>query len=262
MAEEPTAPFKLCPNCANSVDENAEQCPYCKADLVLGMAPKWLNRTEASSESRGISNNKKKFPIPEKFIWTFSLIVGVVIAFFAGGYRQRSELAELSKANSKQLQAKDQMIQSQQEQLAQIQKQLNDNSNQVADLKTKLQETQKELSVKQQRLAAASREAKNLNATRSATVRRTATHGSDASPSYPQPARVSRTAEPGVYETTKTTSVHETPSSSSRAISQIGRGTRINVVNGAGDWLEVRSRHGNPPGYVRADDARLIARAN
>lgn len=28
------------------------------------------------------------------------------------------------------------------------------------------------------------------------------------------------------------------------------------------DWLEVRSKHGNPPGYVGSDDARLIGRVN
>jgi hypothetical protein len=41
-----------------------------------------------------------------------------------------------------------------------------------------------------------------------------------------------------------------------------GKGTRINVVSAAGDWLEVRSKHGNPPGYVRSDEARPIARTN
>jgi hypothetical protein len=36
----------------------------------------------------------------------------------------------------------------------------------------------------------------------------------------------------------------------------------INVVSSAGGWLEVRSKRGNPPGYVRSDDARLIDGAN
>src|SRR5262249_37394994 len=67
-----------------------------------------------------------------------------------------------------------------------------------------------------------------------------------------------RTPEPGVYETTRETPVYENPSSTSRVISQISRGTRINVVSSSGNWLEVRSKHGNPPGYVRSDDARLI----
>jgi uncharacterized protein YgiM (DUF1202 family) len=73
---------------------------------------------------------------------------------------------------------------------------------------------------------------------------------------------VARTAEAGVYETTRPTSVYENPSSGSTVISQIDKGTRINVVGSRGDWLEVRSKRGNPPGYVRSDDARQIARAS
>jgi hypothetical protein len=29
----------------------------------------------------------------------------------------------------------------------------------------------------------------------------------------------------------------------------------INVVGSQGDWLQVRSKHGKPPGYIRRDDA-------
>src|SRR5207244_4988856 len=76
------------------------------------------------------------------------------------------------------------------------------------------------------------------------------------------PAAARRTAEPGVHEAIQATSVYEGPSSASRVISQIKRGTRINVVRPAGDWLEVRSKRGNPPGYVRSDDARPIGRAS
>ncbi len=68
--------------------------------------------------------------------------------------------------------------------------------------------------------------------------------------------------EPGVYETTRATAVYEGSSSVSRVVSPITRGTRINVVSSAGDWLEVQSKRGNPPGYARSDDARLIGRAN
>ena len=84
----------------------------------------------------------------------------------------------------------------------------------------------------------------------------------DTAASIPAAPAARRTAEPGVYETTQATSVYENPSSTARVISQIGRGTRINVVSSAGEWLEVRSNRGNPPGYVRSDDARLIGRVN
>jgi septal ring factor EnvC (AmiA/AmiB activator) len=190
------------------------------------------------------------------------MLVVALLAFFAGGYRQRNELLLASQANLKQLQAKDQIIQSQEAQLAETRKQLNDNTNQLAELKTKLAESQKEISTAQQRLVTANREADRLNAARAAPTRRAASRTPDASVSYPAPAPTRRAAQAGLYETTQATAVYENPSSGSRVITQINRGTRINVVNAAGEWLEVRSKHGNPPGYVRSDDARLVARAN
>ena len=190
------------------------------------------------------------------------MLVVAVIAFFAGGYIHRSELLLSSQAYSKQLQAKDQTIQSQETQLAQTRQQLNENSNQLAAIKTKLEESQKELSAAQQRLGAATRQTDYSNASRSPVARRTASRAPDAAAPLPQPVAARRTTAPGVYETTRPTSVYENPSSAARVISQIDRGTRLNVVSSAGDWLEVRSKRGNPPGYVRSDDARLIGGVN
>ena len=262
MIGESTTRTRLCPSCANSIEEDAASCPYCKVDFLMGSVPKWLNRKEPSPEPRLRLTSKKKFPIPAKFIWAVSVLVVVLIAFVAGGYIQRSELSALSQANLKQLQAKDQVIQSQQDQIVQVQKQLSENSSQLAELKTKLEENQKALAATQQRLGVVTREANRLDATRSVAVRKTASRAPDTIASFPPSAAARRTVDPGVYETTQTTSVYENPSSTARVITQIGRGTRLNVVSSAGDWLEVRSNRGNPPGYVRSDDARPIARVN
>jgi septal ring factor EnvC (AmiA/AmiB activator) len=185
-----------------------------------------------------------------------------LIAFFAGGYIQRSELSLSLQANLKQLQAKDQMIQSQEAQLAQTRQQLNDASNQLAEMKSKVEESQKELSLAKQRVSTAARQAERPSVSRSPAAGRTVSRAPDTAASLPQPVAARQTAAPGVYETTRATSVYENPSSDSRAISQIGGGTRINVTSAAGGWLEVRSKRGNPPGYVRADDARVIGGAN
>jgi hypothetical protein len=262
MIGESTTQTRLCPYCANSIEEAAAKCSYCKADLLSGIAPKWLNRNETSSEPRVDMNSKKKIPIPAKFIWSVALLVVVLLAFFTGGYLQRSELSAISQANLNRLRAKDQVIQSQEAQLAQTRKQLEDNSNQLVEVKRKLEESQKALSASQQRLTLASREVDRSNATRSVAVRRTASRGPDTITSYPAPQAARRTVEPGVYEITRATSVYENPSSGARVISQIDKGTRINVVSSAGDWLEVRSNRGNPPGFVRFDDAQPIGRAN
>ena len=66
---------------------------------------------------------------------------------------------------------------------------------------------------------------------------------------------------PGTYETLRSTNVLEGPSPSARIVAGIESGVRINVVAANGDWLEVRSRHGNPPGFIRKEDARLVERA-
>lgn len=260
MIGKSTTQTRLCPHCANSIGEDAASCPYCKVDLSSQPAPPWLNRDEPSSETR-VGWKGMKMPIPAKFIWPGALLLVALIAFFAGGYSQRSEQLLSSQANSKQLQAKDQMIQSQEAQLAQTRQQLNENSTQLAETKTKLEESEKELSATKQRLGAAARETARLNASRSVAATRTASRVPDAAASLPGPA-ARRTSDTGVYETTRDTTVYENPSPAARVITQIGKGTRINVVSAAGDWLEVRSKHGNPPGYVRSDEARPIARTN
>lgn len=265
MIGDSTARTRLCPYCANSIAEDATNCSYCKADFSSQFIPQWLKRDEPASEPRvgsDGSDNHTRFSIPPKFIWMAAILTGVLIAFFAGGYVQRSQLVLSSQANLKQLQAKDQMIQSQEAQLAQTRQQLNENSNQLAEMKTKLKENQKELSLTQRRLGVATREVDRLKASLSPARGTAATRAPDMAASLPVPAGARRTAEPGVYETTRATSVYENPSSASRVVSQIGSGTRINVVRSAGDWLEVRSKHGKPPGYVRSDDARLIGRVN
>ena len=258
-----TARTRLCPHCANSIEEGATNCSYCKADLLLQFIPQWLKRDESPSKPGLGSDNNKRFSIPSKFIWMAAMLGIALVGFFAGGYVQRSQLLLSSQANLKELQAKDQMIKSQEAQLAQTRQQLNENSIQLAEIKTKLEESQKELSVAQQRLRVATREVDRLKASRSLAATRTPSPApSRAAASLPAPVSARRTAEPGVYETTRATSVYEGPSSASRVVSQISRGTRINVVSSAGDWLEVRSKRGNPPGYVRSDDARLIGRVN
>ena len=262
MIEKSTVGTRLCPYCANSIDEDATNCRYCKKDFSPESTPQWLHRNESSSEPRVGPGNQRRYSIPTKFIWPAALLLATLIAFFAGRYLQRHETFLVSQASQKNIQAKDQIIQSQEAQLAETRQQLNENSKQLTEIKTKLDESEKKVSLAQQRLSATSREVDRLNTNRPPVVRRTSARGPDTTAPLPQPVSARRTAEAGVYETTRATSVYEGPSATSRVISQIGGGTRLNVVSSAGDWLEVRSKHGNPPGYVRSDDARMVARAN
>ncbi len=254
MATESHLRARLCPNCANSVAEDAPKCPYCKAELSSDFTPQWLKRDDSLGEPRVGPTGAGKFPLSAKFVWPAAMLVIALAAFFLGSYIQRRQQALTAQAYAKQLQTKEQMIQSQETQLAEARKKLDDSTNQITEMKMKLESSQKELAAAQQHLAQA-RATERAVATR----RAAAPVSNAAAPISPAPRRA---ADSGVYETTQATSVYENPSSTARVISQIGRGTRINVVNATGAWLEVRSRHGNPPGYVRADDARPITRVN
>jgi uncharacterized iron-regulated membrane protein len=69
-------------------------------------------------------------------------------------------------------------------------------------------------------------------------------------------------AAAGVYETRRTTSVHEEPSASAKTVASIPQGTQVTVVGSSGDWLEVHSKRGNPPGFIRREDATFIEKSN
>jgi hypothetical protein len=78
----------------------------------------------------------------------------------------------------------------------------------------------------------------------------------ERAPAPPAPASVARPpASPGTYQTVRPTRVFESPSAAGRVVARIDDGIRVNVVGSTGDWLEVRSRSGNPPGFIRRDDA-------
>ena len=60
------------------------------------------------------------------------------------------------------------------------------------------------------------------------------------------------------YQTVRSTSVFEEPSASSQKVGSIPNGTKVRVVGSADDWLEVRSKQGRAPGFIRRDDAVLM----
>ena len=59
----------------------------------------------------------------------------------------------------------------------------------------------------------------------------------------------------GTFNVTRSTQVYSGPSESSRRIANIEPGMKINVVNARDGWLEIRSKHGRPPGFVRQEAA-------
>jgi hypothetical protein len=57
------------------------------------------------------------------------------------------------------------------------------------------------------------------------------------------------------YQIIRSTRVFSEPNESSRPVARVDAGTEISVVATREEWLEVRSRHGRPPGFIRKDAA-------
>ncbi len=86
-----------------------------------------------------------------------------------------------------------------------------------------------------------------------------ATGGATKTPTSAAASRRGGTA--GTYQTTRSTTVFESPSASSQVVANIPGGTRVSVVSANGQWLEVHSRRGNPPGFIRREDATFVEKA-
>jgi chromosome segregation ATPase len=80
---------------------------------------------------------------------------------------------------------------------------------------------------------------------------------SPASGANESPKQIRRRAQ-GTYQITRSTQVYSEPSDTSRLIANIKPGIKINVVDSRNGWLEIRSKHGRPPGFVRQTTAVRI----
>jgi hypothetical protein len=87
----------------------------------------------------------------------------------------------------------------------------------------------------------------------------------------PEPTTVETVAEPvsepprkaaprvlGAFQTVRPTQVFTGPSENSEFIVNLEKGVKVNVVNSRDGWLEIRSKHGRPPGFIRQDAAARI----
>jgi hypothetical protein len=261
-----TIQTRLCPHCANTIALDALTCPYCKADLIPSAAPEWPRRSEdavwrsPAAENENLIVEKERLPIGSKVILALGLLVFALGVYLVGGNRERRDLSPVLSEQAKALQEKDQKIQSLEAQVNQLRQEHQGSSSQIEELKTKFEESQKDLVSTRRKLLDANREVDRLAASRTASPPRSAAR--TAEPLPPPSTSSRRSAEAGTYETLRPATVYEEPSNSARAVAQIGKGTEVTVVRSVGEWLEIRSKHGKPPGYIRSDDARLLSRAN
>ena len=96
--------------------------------------------------------------------------------------------------------------------------------------------------------------------------------------SEPQPAKetpkpINETSRPrqitkqemriaGTYQITQASRVYAGPTESSQLIGEIEPGMKVNVVNNRDGWLEIHSKHGRPPGFIRRDVATRVTGQN
>ena len=257
---QPNIQTRLCPECANSIAVDALTCPYCKADLLRSTGPEWPERSEDLDKPKTVAESHK-LPLKSKVILALGLVVFALGVYLVGGNRERSDLTPVLAQQEQSLREKDQKIQQLETELAQLRQQRQGSMDQVGELKAKLEESRKEAASVKQKLAQVNHEVERLAASRVAPATRSIARASDPVPP-PSSTSSRRPSEPGVYETLRSASVYEEPSGSARVVAQMGRGTEVTVTRSVGDWLEVKSKHGKPPGFIRADDARLVRRAN
>jgi hypothetical protein len=64
----------------------------------------------------------------------------------------------------------------------------------------------------------------------------------------------------GTFQTVRATQVFSEPSEDSALVAEIDKGVKINVVGSREGWLEIRSKHGRPPGFIRQEETVRIGR--
>ena len=156
-----------------------------------------------------------------------------VIAFALVAFLALWDFWTPNDGNSFALREQEEKIREIEDRVARLQKQLEENSEQIARLQGRSDETP--------RARQSSRRNENFS-------RRAETRVTDQISS----------PEPRFYETVRNTAVFEEPSASSRKVDTIPNGSKVRVVGSTGDWLEVRSKQGRPPGFIRRDDAVLM----
>jgi Bacterial SH3 domain len=278
-----------CPYCkADLILSTAPEFPHRSEDVER--PNRAIVKDRQTVELEKLAVEKDKLTVKSKVILGLGLLVFALGIYLVGGNRERSDLNPILAEQAKAIQEGDQKIQSLEAQLEQLRKDRQGSSRQIEELKDKFEESQKNLMSTRRRfeesqkelistrgkfeesqkdiastrrkLFEANREVDRLASSRAASVPRPAARTAEALPPQPAATPPRRTAEAGTYETLRQTTVYEEPTNSARPVAQISKGTEVTVVRSIGDWVEVRSKHGKPPGYIRSDEVRLLSKAN
>ena len=248
-----TIQTRLCPHCANSIGADALKCPYCKAEL--SPMPQWPEREERPV--RFVQRAREApLTVKSKAILALGLLVFALGVYLVGAQQQRSDLRPMLAVKQQQLEERDEKLKNLEAELADCVRNPKAAATTSIKLTRKLKATESELAATRSRLAAANREIDRC--LRPVAPRRDPRASESGAGSQRGAARRRcRTLKPCARPT-----VFEGPATSARILSRINKGTQVNVVRSASGWFEIRSTHGNPGGFIRADDVTLVSRAN
>jgi len=87
----------------------------------------------------------------------------------------------------------------------------------------------------------------------------TATVEEPAAAASPRPSIEPAPRVRGTFQTVRPTQVFSEPTEDSALVASIAKGVRLNVVDSREGWLEIRSKHGRPPGFIRRDEAVRVS---
>ena len=80
-----------------------------------------------------------------------------------------------------------------------------------------------------------------------------------STPASPRPSIAPLARVRGTFQTVRATQVFSEPTEDSALVASIAKGVRLNVVDSREGWLEIRSKHGRPPGFIRRDEAVRVS---
>ena len=77
-----------------------------------------------------------------------------------------------------------------------------------------------------------------------------------------EPTAKTESPAPGTYKVIQPSRVYAAPNELSRSIGDIEPGINVNVVHARDGWLEIHSKHGRPPGFIRREVAARVPGQN
>ena len=150
-----TIQTRLCPHCANSIALDTLTCPYCKASLNAAAMPQWPSPDDDAPAVQ-VESKREGMPLGSKIILVLGLFMFALGVYLVGGQNERSDLAPQLDAKDKELQDRQDKIKSLEDQLAQAREELKGSAAQLEELKAKF-------AVQEKSLAAAQKQAKDIN---------------------------------------------------------------------------------------------------